>query len=155
MPAINLRIVGLFHAVISGRAGSTAGAPNPGCCKPPTSRSCQMAKDAGCRAGSASPRLAASEDDRRRSLEPALYGLDTEHPASPVCRSEDASPRSESVITPLSGILVVQAIRPWTARDPAARTGWLGAQPDGVTSRNTGIRKDTSGDAADTVRALP
>jgi AraC-like DNA-binding protein len=39
-------------------------------------------------------------------------------------------PGGETVITRLSDILVVQAIRSWIARDPAARTGWLGALQD-------------------------
>jgi len=36
----------------------------------------------------------------------------------------------ETVITRLADILVIQAIRAWLARDPAARTGWLGALQD-------------------------
>jgi AraC-like DNA-binding protein len=36
----------------------------------------------------------------------------------------------ETVITRLADILVVQAIRFWIARDPAAQTGWLGALRD-------------------------
>jgi AraC-like DNA-binding protein len=36
----------------------------------------------------------------------------------------------ETVITRLADILVVQAIRVWIARDPAAQTGWLGALRD-------------------------
>ena len=36
----------------------------------------------------------------------------------------------ETVITRLADILVVQAIRAWIARDPAAKTGWLGALQD-------------------------
>jgi len=39
-------------------------------------------------------------------------------------------PGGETVITRLSDILVVQAIRAWLARDPAAQTGWLGALRD-------------------------
>ncbi len=39
-------------------------------------------------------------------------------------------PGGETVITRLCDILVVQAIRSWIARDPAARTGWLGALQD-------------------------
>jgi AraC-like DNA-binding protein len=34
------------------------------------------------------------------------------------------------VITRLADILVIQAIRAWIERDPAARTGWLGALRD-------------------------
>jgi AraC-like DNA-binding protein len=36
----------------------------------------------------------------------------------------------EAVITRLADILVIQAIRAWIARDPAAKTGWLGALHD-------------------------
>jgi AraC-like DNA-binding protein len=39
-------------------------------------------------------------------------------------------PGGEAVITRLSDILVIQAIRAWIARDPAAQTGWLGALQD-------------------------
>lgn len=39
-------------------------------------------------------------------------------------------PGGETVITRLADVLVVQAIRSWIARDPAARTGWLGALHD-------------------------
>ncbi len=36
----------------------------------------------------------------------------------------------ETIITRLADILVIQAIRAWIARDPAAQTGWLGALRD-------------------------
>jgi AraC-like DNA-binding protein len=36
----------------------------------------------------------------------------------------------ETVITRLADILVIQAIRSWIAKDPAAQTGWLGALQD-------------------------
>jgi AraC-like DNA-binding protein len=39
-------------------------------------------------------------------------------------------PGGETVITRLADILVIQAIRSWIARDPAAQTGWLGALRD-------------------------
>lgn len=39
-------------------------------------------------------------------------------------------PGGESMITRLSDILVIQALRWWTQHDPAARTGWLGALHD-------------------------
>jgi AraC-like DNA-binding protein len=39
-------------------------------------------------------------------------------------------PGGEAVITRLADILVVQAVRSWLERDPAARTGWLGALQD-------------------------
>jgi len=39
-------------------------------------------------------------------------------------------PGGEAVITRLSDILVIQAIRSWIAGDPAGQTGWLGALQD-------------------------
>jgi AraC-like DNA-binding protein len=39
-------------------------------------------------------------------------------------------PGGEAVITRLSDVLVIQAIRAWMDADPAARTGWLGALRD-------------------------
>ena len=39
-------------------------------------------------------------------------------------------PGGETVITRLSDILVIQAIRAWIEDDPAAQTGWLGALRD-------------------------
>ncbi len=39
-------------------------------------------------------------------------------------------PGGEAVITRLSDILVIQAIRSWIAHDPAGQTGWLGALQD-------------------------
>jgi AraC-like DNA-binding protein len=39
-------------------------------------------------------------------------------------------PGGEAVITRLSDILVIQAIRAWIASDPAGQTGWLGALQD-------------------------
>jgi transcriptional regulator GlxA family with amidase domain len=39
-------------------------------------------------------------------------------------------PGGEKVIPRLADILVIQAIRSWIARDPAAQTGWLGALRD-------------------------
>jgi AraC-like DNA-binding protein len=39
-------------------------------------------------------------------------------------------PGGETVITRLSDILVIQAIRTWIESDPAARIGWLGALQD-------------------------
>lgn len=47
--------------------------------------------------------------------------------------AEEASelrPGGEIVITRLGDILVIQAIRSWIARDPAAQTGWLSALRD-------------------------
>lgn len=39
-------------------------------------------------------------------------------------------PGGEAVITRLSDILVIQALRSWIENDPAAKTGWLGALQD-------------------------
>lgn len=39
-------------------------------------------------------------------------------------------PGGETLITRLADILVIQAIRSWLLKDPAARTGWLGALQD-------------------------
>lgn len=44
--------------------------------------------------------------------------------------ARELRPGGETVITRLADILVVQAIRSWIARDPAAQTGWLGALRD-------------------------
>jgi AraC-like DNA-binding protein len=42
----------------------------------------------------------------------------------------EVRPGGEAVITRLSDILVIQAIRSWIAGDPAGQTGWLGALQD-------------------------
>ena len=44
--------------------------------------------------------------------------------------ARELRPGGETVITRLADILVIQAIRSWIARDPAAQTGWLGALRD-------------------------
>src|SRR5688572_6097307 len=44
--------------------------------------------------------------------------------------AREQRPGGETVITRLADILVIQAIRSWIAKDPAARTGWLGALQD-------------------------
>ncbi len=44
--------------------------------------------------------------------------------------ARELRPGGEEVITRLSDILVIQAIRTWLESDPAARTGWLGALHD-------------------------
>ncbi|HEU4328592.1 MAG TPA: AraC family transcriptional regulator [Roseiflexaceae bacterium] len=44
--------------------------------------------------------------------------------------AREPRPGGETVITRLADILVIQAIRAWIARDPAAQTGWLGALQD-------------------------
>src|SRR5688500_11820176 len=44
--------------------------------------------------------------------------------------AESLRPGGETVITRLSDVLVVQALRAWLVSDPAARSGWLGALAD-------------------------
>jgi AraC-like DNA-binding protein len=44
--------------------------------------------------------------------------------------ARELRPGGETVITRLADILVVQAIRSWIAREPAAQSGWLGALRD-------------------------
>lgn len=44
--------------------------------------------------------------------------------------ARELRPGGETVITRLADILVIQAIRAWIERDPAAQTGWLGALQD-------------------------
>lgn len=44
--------------------------------------------------------------------------------------AEGLRPGGETVITRLSDVLVVQALRAWLESDPAARSGWLGALRD-------------------------
>jgi len=44
--------------------------------------------------------------------------------------AKEMRPGGETVITRLADILVIQAIRAWIERDPAAQTGWLGALRD-------------------------
>jgi AraC-like DNA-binding protein len=44
--------------------------------------------------------------------------------------ASEMRPGGETVITRLSDIIVIQAIRAWIARDPVAKTGWLGALRD-------------------------
>ncbi|BCL15041.1 AraC family transcriptional regulator [Micromonospora sagamiensis] len=44
-------------------------------------------------------------------------------------------PGGETVITRLSDVLVVQALRAWLESDPAARSGWLGALQDPLIGR--------------------
>ncbi|HEY5753533.1 MAG TPA: AraC family transcriptional regulator [Chthoniobacterales bacterium] len=41
--------------------------------------------------------------------------------------AQELRPGGEAVITRIADILVIQAIRVWIERDPAAQTGWLGA----------------------------
>src|SRR5262245_39267723 len=44
--------------------------------------------------------------------------------------AQEIRPGGEAVVTRLADILVIQAIRSWMAKDPAAQTGWLGALQD-------------------------
>jgi AraC-like DNA-binding protein len=44
--------------------------------------------------------------------------------------AHELRPGGEAVLTRLSDVLVVQAVRSWLDSDPAARTGWLGALRD-------------------------
>jgi AraC-like DNA-binding protein len=44
--------------------------------------------------------------------------------------ASELQPGGETVITRLADILVIQAIRAWMEKDPAAQTGWLGALQD-------------------------
>lgn len=56
-------------------------------------------------------------------------------------------PGGETVITRLSDVLVIQAIRSWIEHDPAARTGWLGALHDPQIGRAlTLVHRDPSRD---------
>jgi len=47
-----------------------------------------------------------------------------------VVEATELRPGGETIVTRLADILVIQAIRAWIARDPAAQTGWLGALRD-------------------------
>jgi len=53
------------------------------------------------------------------------------------CR--ELRPGGETVITRLSDILVIQAIRSWIENDPTAQTGWLGAPQDSEIGRAIGL----------------
>lgn len=53
-----------------------------------------------------------------------------EHAAADGAEARELRPGGETVITRLADILVIQAIRSWIERDPAAQTGWLGALQD-------------------------
>jgi AraC-like DNA-binding protein len=44
--------------------------------------------------------------------------------------ARELHPGGEAVLTRLADVLVIQALRHWMLRDPAARTGWLGALQD-------------------------
>jgi AraC-like DNA-binding protein len=47
-----------------------------------------------------------------------------------MCEAECLKPGGDTIITRVSDILVVQAIRHWLEKDPMAKTGWLGALQD-------------------------
>jgi AraC-like DNA-binding protein len=49
--------------------------------------------------------------------------------------ARELRPGGETVITRLSDLLVIQAIRTWIEHDPAAGTGWLGALRDPLVGR--------------------
>jgi AraC-like DNA-binding protein len=44
--------------------------------------------------------------------------------------AREMRPGGETIVTRLADILVIQAIRSWISKDPAAQTGWLGALQD-------------------------
>jgi AraC-like DNA-binding protein len=44
--------------------------------------------------------------------------------------TREVGPGSDAVVSRLCDIVVIQAIRTWIERDPAARSGWLGALHD-------------------------
>lgn len=44
--------------------------------------------------------------------------------------AKELKPGGETIITRLADVLVIQALRSWIERDPAALTGWLGALRD-------------------------
>ena len=44
--------------------------------------------------------------------------------------AQEMRPGGEAVVTRLADILVIQTIRSWIAKDPAAQSGWLGALQD-------------------------
>jgi len=44
--------------------------------------------------------------------------------------AQEMRPGGETIVTRLADILVIQAIRSWISKDPAAQTGWLGALQD-------------------------
>ena len=44
--------------------------------------------------------------------------------------ARELRPGGETVVTRLADILVIQTIRAWIEKDPAAQTGWLGALRD-------------------------
>lgn len=47
-------------------------------------------------------------------------------------------PGGEAVLSRLADVLVIQTLRHWMQRDPAARTGWLGALQDARIGRTPG-----------------
>lgn len=70
---------------------------------------------------------------------PELIRMDTRSPGNEwldgliegmIAEAEAMRPGGDTVITRVSDLLVVQAIRHWLEHDPLARTGWLGALKD-------------------------
>ena len=52
-------------------------------------------------------------------------------------------PGSDAVVSRLCDVLVLQAIRSWIDRDPAARSGWLGAiRDDGIGAAIAAVHRD-------------
>jgi AraC-like DNA-binding protein len=49
--------------------------------------------------------------------------------------AQEMRPGGETIVTRLADILVIQAIRSWISKDPAAQTGWLGALQDNQIGR--------------------
>jgi len=64
----------------------------------------------------------ASSSPRREWIESTLRLMAAE--------AKELRPGGEAVVTRLSDILVIQAIRSWIEEDPKAQTGWLGALSD-------------------------
>jgi AraC-like DNA-binding protein len=68
------------------------------------------------------PRLHITASPRTESMQVTLRLIAAE--------AQELRPGGEAVLTRLSDVLVVQAVRFWLETDPAARTGWLGALRD-------------------------
>ena len=56
-----------------------------------------------------------------------------------MAEAREMRPGGDTVITRVSDILVVQAIRHWLEHDPLAKTGWLGALRDGQIGRSIAL----------------
>jgi AraC-like DNA-binding protein len=70
---------------------------------------------------------------------PAAGSADTESIEATVrlmaAEARALRPGGETVVTRLADVLVVQTLRSWIERDPAAQTGWLGALRDPLIGR--------------------